>query len=120
MSVKYMSHTIKKAIYNGFGDGGSKKEIPVNIHGTISVSKNMVPGVINVAYVFVIGDTESDPVMKVITETVFEYSEDNDTQEESIKKECLPSAITKTKSDVEQLMLDYGIDNLVLPETIWR
>jgi hypothetical protein len=71
-------------------------------------------------YSFLIGESESDPVMKVVTETQYEYTEESDASEDVLRKECLPTAISKTRSDVEGLLRDYGMSSVILPENIWK
>jgi hypothetical protein len=120
MSIRFVQHNIRKSVYNGLSDDNEKKEIQVSLHGNIAVSRGEIPGIINVTYSFLIGESETNPVMRVVTETLYEYTEDCDASEDKLKKECLPTAISKTRSDVEGLLKDYGMSSIILPENIWK
>ena len=119
MAIRFVDHKIQKSLYNGLEEVGAMTDIRVSIHGSILVSKESLPGSIDVSLTLEMGEGESNLAFKIVTETVFEYTNHDDALEDEVKKECVPVAVKKTRVDTEKLLSDIGFP-LSLPDSIWN
>lgn len=114
MAISYLDHKIIDSSYVLYQK--EKDGIPVDLNGGITVSQDSLPGKIKVEFHVRIGDEASVFCLEVKTLTSFVYDKYEDSNEDRVKKECIPVSLEKTKADVMALLKDHGITKLVLPD----
>ena len=114
---KLKKHSVKKASFVENFDKEKKNNLDVQLNGNISVPKNVDKNShIMINLNFHIGKEDDRFYLAIETLSVFEIENETlEISEESVRKACVPAALTNLRKTVKKVTEAYGMPALDLP-----
>ena len=114
---KLKKHSVKKASFVENFDKEKKNNLDMQLNGNISVPKNVDKNShIMINLNFHIGKEDDRFYLAIETLSVFEIENETlEISEESVRKACVPAALTNLRKTVKKVTEAYGMPALDLP-----
>lgn len=114
---KLKKHGVKKASFVENFDKEKKNNLDMQLNGNISVPKNVDNNShIMINLNFHIGKEDDRFYLAIETLSVFEIENETlEISEESVRKACVPAALTNLRKTVKKVTEAYGMPALDLP-----
>ena len=114
---KLKKHSVKKASFVENFDKEKKNNLDMQLNGNISVPKNVDKNShIMINLNFHIGKEDDRFYLAIETLSVFEIENETlEISEESVRKACVPAALTNLRKTVMKVTEAYGMPALDLP-----
>lgn len=114
---KLKKHSVKKASFVENFDKEKKNNLDMQLNGNISVPKNVDKNShIMINLNFHIGKEDDRFYLAIETLSVFEIENETlEISEESLRKACVPAALTNLRKTVKKVTEAYGMPALDLP-----